>query len=325
MKHRLPFSIKPYSRLDEDDDAIFYRLPRFDTFIDNPAQEALCDFYFRTLPVEGKILDLMASCHSYLPKQFSFNEVVGLGLNEIEMKNNTQLDKYVVHNLNKKPTLPFGNSYFDACILSLSIQYLKHPVKVMKDVARVLKPNSPVVVVFSNGMFPTKAVSIWRSGNVAERTKHIKSCVNHSGFFGKINFEDLSPAYGSSDSIYVVSAYRKKNSDPLGRAGAQFNYVTRRVFLAIIGAMLASTVFFVKKVSAQSIAEKVKKIIAEVLSVDMEEVVPEASFVDDLGADSLDLVELIMSMEEEFDISISDEDAEQIITVKDAIDSIESK
>ena len=57
----------------------------------------------------------------------------------------------------------------------------------------------------------------------------------------------------------------------------------------------------------------------------MEEVVPEASFVDDLGADSLDLVELIMSMEEEFDISISDEDAEQIITVKDAIDSIESK
>ena len=68
-----------------------------------------------------------------------------------------------------------------------------------------------------------------------------------------------------------------------------------------------------------SIEEKVKKIIAEKLSVDLEEVVPEASFVDDLGADSLDLVELIMSMEEEFDTDISDEDAEQITTVKDAI------
>lgn len=71
-----------------------------------------------------------------------------------------------------------------------------------------------------------------------------------------------------------------------------------------------------------SVEERVKKIIAEKLSVDMEEVVPEASFVDDLGADSLDLVELIMSMEEEFDTEISDEDAEQLTTVKDAIDYI---
>ncbi|MDX9785491.1 MAG: acyl carrier protein [Desulfobacterales bacterium] len=71
-----------------------------------------------------------------------------------------------------------------------------------------------------------------------------------------------------------------------------------------------------------SVEDKVKKIIAEKLSVDLEEVVPEASFVDDLGADSLDLVELIMSMEEEFDIEISDEKAEQMVTVKDAIDYV---
>jgi acyl carrier protein len=73
-----------------------------------------------------------------------------------------------------------------------------------------------------------------------------------------------------------------------------------------------------------SVEDKVKKIIAEKLSVEMDEVVADASFVDDLGADSLDLVELIMSMEEEFDIDISDEDAEQIATVKDAIAYINS-
>jgi len=72
-----------------------------------------------------------------------------------------------------------------------------------------------------------------------------------------------------------------------------------------------------------SVEEKVKKIIAEKLSVELEEVVPEASFVDDLGADSLDLVELIMSMEEEFDIDISDEDAEKLVTVQDAISYID--
>ena len=68
-----------------------------------------------------------------------------------------------------------------------------------------------------------------------------------------------------------------------------------------------------------SVEDKVKKIIAEKLSVDLDEVVPEASFVDDLGADSLDLVELIMSMEEEFDVEIPDEEAEKLVTVGDVI------
>lgn len=70
------------------------------------------------------------------------------------------------------------------------------------------------------------------------------------------------------------------------------------------------------------IAEKVKKIICEQLDVSEADVVPTASFVDDLGADSLDQVELIMAMEEDFEISISDEDAEKIVTVQDAIDYV---
>jgi len=73
-----------------------------------------------------------------------------------------------------------------------------------------------------------------------------------------------------------------------------------------------------------SLEDRVKKIIVDKLSVDMSELVPEASFVDDLGADSLDLVELIMSMEEEFDIDISDEDAETLVTVKNAMDYVSS-
>ncbi len=73
-----------------------------------------------------------------------------------------------------------------------------------------------------------------------------------------------------------------------------------------------------------AVEEKVKKVVAEKLSVEPEEVVPEASFVDDLGADSLDLVELIMAMEEAFDIEISDEEAEKLQTVKDAVNYIKS-
>jgi acyl carrier protein len=71
-----------------------------------------------------------------------------------------------------------------------------------------------------------------------------------------------------------------------------------------------------------AVEEKVKKIICDQLSVPEEEVVLDASFVDDLGADSLDQVELIMAIEEEFDISIPDEDAEKIRTVQDAVSYI---
>ena len=71
---------------------------------------------------------------------------------------------------------------------------------------------------------------------------------------------------------------------------------------------------------AQSSEDRLKKIIADQLSVSEEEVVPEANFIDDLNADSLDLVELIMSLEEEFSVKISDEDAEKIRTVRDAME-----
>ena len=77
--------------------------------------------------------------------------------------------------------------------------------------------------------------------------------------------------------------------------------------------------------SAKSIEEQVKDIIVEQLSVSADEVAPEASFVDDLGADSLDLVELIMVMEEKFGQEIPDEDAEKLQTVQDAINYIKER
>jgi acyl carrier protein len=70
--------------------------------------------------------------------------------------------------------------------------------------------------------------------------------------------------------------------------------------------------------------KRVKEIIVEQLGVNESEVVPEAKFIDDLGADSLDLVELVMALEEEYNLEISDEDAEKILTVGDAIEYIRS-
>ncbi|MBI3802275.1 MAG: acyl carrier protein [Nitrospirae bacterium] len=74
-----------------------------------------------------------------------------------------------------------------------------------------------------------------------------------------------------------------------------------------------------------AVEERVKKIISEQLGLEEEDVTPEASFVEDLGADSLDTVELVMAFEEEFGIEIPDEDAEKILTVQNAIDYIKEK
>jgi acyl carrier protein len=73
-----------------------------------------------------------------------------------------------------------------------------------------------------------------------------------------------------------------------------------------------------------SVEKRVKEIIVEQLGVNENEVTPEAKFVDDLGADSLDLVELVMALEEEYNIEISDEEAEKILTVGDAIEYIQA-
>ena len=75
---------------------------------------------------------------------------------------------------------------------------------------------------------------------------------------------------------------------------------------------------------AEDTLQRVKKIIVERLGVDESEVTPEASFKDDLGADSLDVVELVMELEDEFDLEISDEEAEKISTVADVVNYIES-
>ena len=92
-----------------------------------------------------------------------------------------------------------------------------------------------------------------------------------------------------------------------------------------------TSILFIKKKSnkgfnmAEDISSKVKKIVADHLGIDEAKVTDEASFIDDLGADSLDTVELVMAFEEEFGSEISDSEAEKILTVGDAIKFIESK
>ena len=159
------FSAIDFTRQDESDDGNFYTQPRMVVHIDDHAIAAVTDVIRRRVPATARVLDLMSSYRSHLPPEVHYREVVGLGMNAAELRANSQLNDYVVHNLNKNPQLPFEDASFDAVLNTVSIQYLTHPVEVMREVARVLKPGGISIISFSNRMFPTKAVLICASGN----------------------------------------------------------------------------------------------------------------------------------------------------------------
>ena len=131
------------------------------------------------------ILDLMAGWDSHIPEHLSPSRVVGLGLNPNEMKRNKNLSEAVIHDLNKDPILPFPDQTFDAVLNTVSVDYMTGPIQVFREVGRVLKPGGLFLVVFSNRMFPEKAVKIWRESGEDERVILVEEFFQESGSFEK--------------------------------------------------------------------------------------------------------------------------------------------
>ncbi len=205
---RNEFKAEHFAREDGGDDEMFYREARLVKHIDEAASAALTDYYVRSLPSGGDILDLMSSYASHLPAAPGFGRVVGLGMKLTELEENPQLGERLIHNLNANPVMPFPDGSFDACILAVSVQYLTRPVEVFADVARLLKPGALLAISFSNRLFTTKAVAIWRGVGDADHARLLEIYLRTAGGYQDLAFEDLSPAPGESDPLYLVSARR---------------------------------------------------------------------------------------------------------------------
>ena len=198
-----------FRRLDDSEDELFYQLPRFLTHIDDGAIAKVGAIYAQLLPQGGAILDLMSSWRSHLTEHTRPSRVVGLGLNRAEMEDNPQLTQVVVHNVNTNPRLPFDDEQFDGAIMTVSVQYLVHPIETFAEVGRVLKPGAPFIATFSNRMFPTKAVAIWQYLEEHDRVALVGRYFNDSSAFEKIAVIDKSaPTDPPSDPIWAVVGYR---------------------------------------------------------------------------------------------------------------------
>src|SRR3712207_4164764 len=199
-----PLPREAFRRYDETPDEDFYRTPRLVTHIDDRAIAAVTQLYREFFQPDGELLDLMSSWVSHLPPEIEYKRVVGLGMNEVELRRNLRLDEYVVQNLNRTPELPFEDGVFDGVGICVSIDYLVRPVEVLREVGRVLRVGTPVVITFSNRCFPSKAIAIWHQLDDEGHMRLVESYLEGAGNFQNIRSLDRSPRRLFSDPLYAV-------------------------------------------------------------------------------------------------------------------------
>ena len=208
MEQPSEFPAHFFRRVDESDDRLFYAHPRLVVHVDDRAVAAITRYFSAALPQDGSVLDLMSSWRSHMPDDRRRRlRIFGLGLNEAEMFENPQLDDYVVHDLNFDPTLPFNDESFDAAVVTVSAQYMTRPVEVFSEVRRSLKDGAAFHVVYSNRMFPTKAVAVWQALDDLGRGRLIAAYFSMSGGWENVSFRHVNPGHRDGP-VYVVSARR---------------------------------------------------------------------------------------------------------------------
>ena len=202
MSQRLPK--EAFRRADETPDEDFYRAPRLVTHIDDRAITTVTQLYREFFPAGGEILDLMSSWVSHLPPEIEYRRVIGLGMNEVELRRNERLDSYVVQNLNTNPHLPFGDAEFDGVGICVSIDYLTQPVEVVREVGRVLKVGAPTIITFSNRCFPSKAIAVWHRLDDQGHMRLVEEYLREAGNFRGVRSLNRSPRRMFSDPLYAV-------------------------------------------------------------------------------------------------------------------------
>jgi len=190
-----------FQRADETPDEVFYEPARLVTHIDDGAIAGVTELYRQHLPAGGRILDLMSSWVSHLPDDVIYDEVVGHGMNAEELAANPRMNEWFVQNLNASPQLPLEDNSFDGATLCVSVQYLTTPDEVMKDIARVLRAQAPLIITFSHRCFPTKAVAIWQALTSEGHGQLVKLYLEAGGFQDIQLIEAVPPAPGK-DPLY---------------------------------------------------------------------------------------------------------------------------
>src|SRR5579862_8490641 len=173
--------------------------------VDPATLAAITDLYREVMPAGGAILDVMSSWVSHLPPEVHYRRVVGLGIDAHALAENAFLDEWRVQDLNREPALPFANSEFDGAAICGAVQYLARPGEVIREIGRVLKPGSPLVVTFSNRCLCTTAIGCWRLFDDTGRLNLVARYFAEAGNWTDIRCLDRTP-FSVAEPLYAVIA-----------------------------------------------------------------------------------------------------------------------
>ncbi|MCX7672581.1 MAG: methyltransferase domain-containing protein [Thiobacillaceae bacterium] len=206
-----------FTRADATEDAAFYARPRLVHHLDAACRAELTRLYGRFLRPGLEVLDLMSSWASHLPETPAELEVVGLGMNAEELAANPRLARWLVHDLNRHPQLPFPAARFDLVLCTASVEYLIHPRAVFAELKRVLRPGGLAVFSFSDRWFPPKVIRLWTELHPFERLGYVLGLLQQAGFTA-LHSETLRGLARPPDDPYIAE---RDYSDPLFAAWGQ--------------------------------------------------------------------------------------------------------
>jgi SAM-dependent methyltransferase len=183
-------------KLDGSDDALFYAEPRFVQHLDGAFRNRLTRLYCERIPPCAVVLDLMSSWVSHLPADITYEQVIGHGLNEQELRANPRLDRHWLQNLNHDQQLPLEAASVDAALMVAGWQYLQYPEAVAAELLRVLRPGGQLIVAFSNRMFFTKAPQVWTDGDDRDHLAVVARVLMAQGWPKPELIAEATPAEG---------------------------------------------------------------------------------------------------------------------------------
>ena len=207
-------------KLDQNDDVLFYSEPRFVHHLDQSFRERLTRLYKQRIPASATVLDLMSSWVSHLPRDVSYDRVIGHGLNEKELAENKRLDSHWVQNLNLDQQIPLKDESIDVNLIVAGWQYLQQPEDVAAELFRITRPKGQIIVAFSNRAFWQKAPQIWTDHNDRDHLEYVGRVLMAQGWETPrfIAEETKAPGLlgllgGNGDPFFAVISSKPKHLD----------------------------------------------------------------------------------------------------------------
>eukprot|EP00521_Asterionellopsis_glacialis_P015942 CAMPEP_0195305714 /NCGR_PEP_ID=MMETSP0707-20130614/36817_1 /TAXON_ID=33640 /ORGANISM="Asterionellopsis glacialis, Strain CCMP134" /LENGTH=311 /DNA_ID=CAMNT_0040369913 /DNA_START=124 /DNA_END=1059 /DNA_ORIENTATION=+ len=209
------FRKEDFWRTDSIDDSSFYAVPRFVYHIDEPAVASLTQFYRNNIKPKSDILDICSSWVSHYPLEFpdTMGRISATGISPLELRFNDQLSDFKAKDLNNDPTLPYEDNTFDVVTCVVSIDYMIHPIEVITEINRVLRPGGKVIISQSNRCFPSKAISMWLQMNDRQHLELINGYCQYAGGFDEREAFDITATVPNNeyrDPMFIVTATKSK-------------------------------------------------------------------------------------------------------------------